>query len=91
MLLEVRLICSFSLQYGILDAVLARFDKYIGPILTNVFSKITHLNVIKQWNENMTILRRSSLQNRSVCDYIFASNNSLNQSPLKHQYSALYK
>jgi hypothetical protein len=75
----------------VLDAVLARFDKYIGPILTNVFSKIIHFDVIKQWNENMTTSRRFSIQNRSICNQIFASNHSLNQSPLKHQYSALYK
>ncbi len=81
---------GFSIQW-ILDAILARFDKYIGPILTNVFSKITDLDVIKQWNKNMTAPRRFLSQNRLVCDQIFAANNSLNQLSLKHGYPALHK
>ena len=71
--------------------MLARFDKYIGPILTNVFSKITHLDVIKQWNENATIIRRFSMRNQSMCERIFASNSSLSQPSLQHEYAELYR
>ncbi|CAF0764536.1 unnamed protein product [Rotaria sordida] len=72
------------------DTVLARFDKYIGPILINVFSKITHLDEIKQLNTNVTIPRRSSIRDRLTCLRLFNTDKSLNQLILKHKYPDLY-
>ncbi|CAF1356498.1 unnamed protein product [Rotaria sordida] len=71
------------------DSVLARFDKYIGPLLINVFSKITHMDVMQKRNANMTIFT-SSLRDRTACNRIFAINNSLNQPSLKHIFPNLY-
>ena len=59
--------------------------------MTNVFSKITHLDVLKQRYTNVTILRRYALRDRSVCNELFAINNLFNQSSLKHVYPNLYK
>ncbi|CAF2443636.1 unnamed protein product [Rotaria sp. Silwood2] len=81
MLLEVKFI---------LYTILARFDKYIGPILINVFSKITHLDEIKQMNANITIPRRSSIRDRFTCVRLFNTNKSLNQLVLQHKYPNLY-
>ncbi|CAF4448524.1 unnamed protein product [Rotaria sp. Silwood2] len=71
------------------DSVLARFDKYIGPILINIFSKITHLDVVRQWYADMTVFTHS-FRGRSACERIFAINNSLNQPSLKHIIPTLY-
>ncbi|CAF3472053.1 unnamed protein product [Rotaria sp. Silwood1] len=71
------------------DSFLARFDKHVGPILINVFSKITHLNVVRQWYANMTSFT-PSFRGRFACDRIFAINNSLNQPILKHILPTLY-
>jgi len=76
----------FNFGY-IIDTILARFDKYIGPILINVFSKITHMDVLKEWNANLTIPRRYSMRDQLVCSRLFATNRTF----LKHSYSDLYK
>lgn len=83
--------CPNCLFHSIIDTVLARFDKYIGPILINVFSKITDLDVMKDWNANLTLPRRFSTRNQSVCSRLFAVNQSFNQASLKHSYANLYK
>ncbi|CAF3686685.1 unnamed protein product [Rotaria socialis] len=72
------------------DSFLARFDKHIVPILINAFSKITHLDVMRQWYTNEKKSSHPSLQYESVCDDIFAINNSLNQPALKHRIPSLY-
>jgi hypothetical protein len=76
---------------GRLDTVLARFDKYIGPILLQVFSKVIHLDVMKDWNRNVTIPRRFLSRDQSVCSRLFAANTSFNQQSLKHSFPDLYK
>ncbi|CAF4634716.1 unnamed protein product [Rotaria sp. Silwood1] len=72
------------------DTVLARFDKHIGPILINAFSKITHLDELKQWNTNATIPRCTSTRNQFTCVRLFNTSKALNQSVLKHKYPDLY-
>ena len=73
------------------DSVLNRFDKYLGPILINVFSKITHLKTIHEFNANLSSMRRSSFHNRFVCNRLFPGNSSLNQTSLHHIYPELYQ
>ncbi|CAF4269283.1 unnamed protein product [Rotaria socialis] len=72
------------------DTILARFDKYIGPILINVFSKITHLDELKQINKNVTASKRPSYRDRLACARLFSTNTSLNQPFLVHKYPNLY-
>ena len=74
-----------------IDTVLARFDKHVGPILINVFSKITHLDVIKNWNANLTLPRRFALRDQSTCARLFVMNKSFDQTFLKHSYANLYQ
>ena len=76
---------------SMIDTVLARFDKHVGPILINVFSKITHLDVIQNWNANLTLPRRFSLRDQSVCGRLFAKNQSFDQPFLKHSFPDLYQ
>lgn len=71
--------------------MLNRFDKNIGPLLTNVFSKIIHLDEIKQWNDNYSVSRRYSSSNRFICQRLFTLNNSLNQPSLRHGYPNLHR
>ncbi|CAF1176648.1 unnamed protein product [Adineta ricciae] len=72
------------------DTILSRFDKYVGPILTNVFSQNLHIDVIKHWNENLTIPRRFSSRDQAFCSRLFNENKSIHQSDLKHSYPNLY-
>ncbi|CAF1490209.1 unnamed protein product [Adineta steineri] len=72
------------------DSVLARFDKNIGPIIANVFSKVTHLNVIQEQYVNATVFRRYSSRDRLVCARLFSNNKSLNHQSSKHIYPDLY-
>lgn len=74
-----------------LDAVLTRFDRYIGPILIQVFSQIIHLNVIKEWNMNLTITRRFLARDQYVCNRLFANNTSFDDSTLQHSFFDLYQ
>jgi len=50
-----------------------------------------HLDVIKQWNENLTLPRRFLSRDQLVCDRLFAGNKSINEAFLKHTYPDLYK
>ena len=79
----------FSMNF--LEAVLTRFDKYIGPILINMFSKITHLDVMKEWSANSTKRRPVYTGDQSVCARVFADNKSFDQESLKHSYPNLYQ
>lgn len=74
-----------------LDSFLARFDKYIVPILINVFSKITHLGSSRKLQIDERIVKDSSTRNRSACDLVFGNNSALNQSSLKHVLPNLYQ
>ncbi|CAF0799231.1 unnamed protein product [Adineta ricciae] len=72
------------------DSVLTRFDRYIGPLLVNVFSKLIPLNVTQQRTMNTTSLRRTFTQDRTVCNRLFAANKSFDHSSLRHVYPGLY-
>jgi len=84
-----RLRTIFDSMTLILDTLLARFDKHIAPLLINVFHKVTHLDVIQQWQSNLTILKRIS--NQPICGRIFSNNRSPDQAQFSHSYPNLYK
>lgn len=95
MYLTVRIVFFSRLNYEkinqILELALGRFERYIVPILTNVFSKMLNTDIVEQWSTNISVPRRSSMRDRIVCPRLFSANKSFHQPFLKHSYPDLYK
>jgi hypothetical protein len=46
---------------------------------------------MKERNANLSLSRRTSMRDQSVCSRVFAGNKSFNQGFFKHSYANLYQ